>query len=303
MTAPIIAAIGHVAFQTPELSNSVEYAEEILGLRESDQAGEWTYLTHGTSHHSLQFKKGEKAALDHVGLVCADRRALAELRLRLQREGIEELTDWKLEPGIGACVAFAGPGGTVFEVYPDMACVESWSNRAVSLTRFGHVTLLSPDPQAVGSFLERVLDFRVSDIVGDGLFLRCNADHHGVGVMPGQAATLHHYAWEVASFAALGEMADLLDANGHAVLWGPVRHGAGRNIAIYFRDPCDAVIEYYVDMEQIVDEANHVPGVWDVESDHKWYSLWAPGIPPEMMDLGVPAAPAVADETPAKWAR
>jgi catechol 2,3-dioxygenase len=100
--------------------------------------------------------------------------------------------------------------------------------------RLGHFTLHPKDPEAVRDFLIRVLDFRLTDIIaGDGYFLRCNSDHDGLGLFEGPG-TLHHHAWKVQSDAELGRLADLLDQHRLRLLWGPVRHGAGNNIAAYF---------------------------------------------------------------------
>jgi catechol 2,3-dioxygenase len=288
---PVIKAIGHVALQTADLDSCLRSATEVLGLREIGRADGWVYLTHGTQHHALQYREADRSGLDHVGLVAEDGDAIDEIRDRLQNEEVEILADGDLGPGLGDGVAFTGPEGFAFAVYASMESAGAPQRAGGVLPRrFGHVTVLSSEPARLGDFLQRVLDFRISDVVGDGIFLRCNSDHHGLGVMPGERAVLHHHAWEVSNIVELGQLGDLLDELGQSLLWGPVRHGAGDNIAAYFHDPAGAVIEYYTDMERIEDEAGHRPGNWDPEDGHRWYSKWAPGIPPEMMDLGVPPA-------------
>ena len=63
--------------------------------------------------------------------------------------------------------------------------------------------------------LTEALDFRVSDWVRGGAFVRCNADHHGLAVLPGDCK-MQHQAWEVESIADLGRLGDLLhSAGGH----------------------------------------------------------------------------------------
>jgi hypothetical protein len=91
----------------------------------------------------------------------------------------------------------------------------------------------------------------------------------------------------------LVNLCDLLDVRGVRVLWGPVRHGAGENIAVYHREPSGAVVEHYTDMERIYDDGRHRSGRWAAD-DPRWLSRWAP--PPalfgEMRDLGLPPHPA-----------
>jgi hypothetical protein len=134
-----------------------------------------------------------------------------------------------------------------------------------------------------------VLDFRLSDDVGDGtlVFLRCNADHHGIGLTKGGEG-LHHYAWEVESLGVLGLLGDVLEKNGGRFLWGPGRHGAGGNLFTYHLDPAGCVVEYYADLIKIYDEAGYRPGQW-VMSDYRFANLWGPGIPGhEFFDAGAP---------------
>jgi catechol 2,3-dioxygenase len=293
MKDPVIRAIGHIALQTEDLETCVREATEILGLRETESADGWVYLSHGRQHHSLQYKQAAQSAVDHVGLLARDAEAIEEIKARLQDEpSAEIITEGDLGPGLGDGIAFRGPEGFVFVVYFAMESGSSSPSPGAGVPprRFGHVTYLSPEPALLGDFLQRVLDFRISDIVGDGLFLRCNADHHGIGVMPGEQAVLHHHAWEVSSIVELGRLGDLLDQRGQGLLWGPLRHGAGDNIAAYFPDRSGVVVEYYTDMGQIDDETNYEPGRWDPEDGHRWYSKWAPGIPEQMMVFGVSPA-------------
>ncbi|MCY1250533.1 hypothetical protein D9M72_641810 [compost metagenome] len=59
---------------------------------------------------------------------------------------------------------------------------------------------------------------------------------------------------------------------GRELIWGPVRHGAGNNIAAYFVEPSGNVIELYTDLEQIYD-STRPPVVWG--EDENWYNMWS----------------------------
>jgi catechol-2,3-dioxygenase len=147
--------------------------------------------------------------------------------------------------------------------------------------------LKSERPRETQQFLEQVLGFRLSDDVGDGtlLFLRCNADHHGIGITKGGEG-LHHYAWEVENIGQLGLLGDVLEKNNGKFLWGPGRHGAGGNLFTYHLDPAGCVVEYYADLIKIYDEASYRPGRWEM-SDYRFANLWVPGIPGhEFFDAG-----------------
>ena len=47
---------------------------------------------------------------------------------------------------------------------------------------------------------------------------------------------------------------DILGAKRIPILWGPVRHGPGHNVAIYHRDPDGHVIEMFYDLDRMIDE-------------------------------------------------
>jgi catechol 2,3-dioxygenase len=286
----MIDAIGHVGLRVPDLEASVGWATTVMGLREAAREGGTAYLTHGGVHHSLMYVQADEGALDHVALEAHDERALHELRERLARHGVEIVSERPEELGIEHAIRFLAPEGQVFEVYSGMAGDQPrHTGRGVQPRKFGHPMLKCEDTAATREFLEQVLDFRLSDDVGDGtlLFLRCNADHHGIGITKGGEG-LHHYAWEVESLAILGQLGDVLEKNGGRFLWGPGRHGAGGNIFTYHLDPAGCVVEYYADLIRIYDEATYRPGQWAM-SDYRFANLWGPGIPDqEFFDAGAP---------------
>jgi catechol 2,3-dioxygenase len=286
----MIKAIGHVALRVPELDSSVEWATTVMGMREVERDGGTAYLTHGGVHHSLMYQQAAGGALDHVALEADDEAALHELRDRLAREGVEVVAERPQELGIEHAIRFRGPDGHLFEVFSGLASGESrHTGRGVQPRRFGHPMLKCQNTRATQEFLERVLGFRLSDDVGDGtlLFLRCNADHHGIGLTRGGDG-LHHYAWEVESLAILGQLGDVLEKNGGRFLWGPGRHGAGGNLYTYHLDPAGCVVEYYADLIKVYDEATYRPGRWEM-SDYRFANLWGPGIPGhEFFDAGAP---------------
>ena len=202
--------------------------------------------------------------------------------------------DHQREPAVRKSIRFEGPDGHVFEVYTGLDHDEPrHTGRGVQPKKFGHPMLKSERPRETQQFIEQVLGFRLSDDVGDGtlLFLRCNADHHGIGITKGGEG-LHHYAWEVENIGQLGLLGDVLEKNNGRFLWGPGRHGAGGNLFTYHLDPAGCVVEYYADLIKIYDEANYRPGKWEM-SDYRFANLWGPGIPGhEFFDAGakLPAA-------------
>jgi catechol 2,3-dioxygenase-like lactoylglutathione lyase family enzyme len=286
MNRPVISAIGHVAMRVRDLDACVSMATDIMGLVIRGERGDAVDLTHGAPRHSLQYIGGSRNALDHIGLETPDVDTLNEVRRRVELAGLRIVDDGPLDDGLEHGLVFEGPAEVTFEVYCGMPH-EAIAPRSqgVRPNRLGHVNYTPQEVAPTFTFLSEVLDFRISDAVIGGYFLRCNVEHHGIAVLPGNGQ-FHHYAWEVPGLEDLRRLCDQLNDRGESVLWGPVRHGCGNNIAVYFQGADGAVVEYYCDMARIYDDQAYKPREWDL-TDHKWYSLWSPALPEGFVERGV----------------
>lgn len=268
----LIAEMGHIALQTTRVAESVFDAVHVLGLRETERDGRTSYLAAADVHHELIYIDSEFDGVDHIGLVASSPEALREVRERVIAGGYQIVSEVPLEKGIAEGFAFIGPEGFVYEIYVGMSEVRA-DHRGFGPDRFGHINLHPTDIETTKDFLVDVLDFRISDIIGDDFayFLRCNPDHHGIALITGKGS-LHHHAWQTQSIADLGKLGDRLDALGRRLIWGPVRHGAGHNIAAYFVEPVGDVIELYTDLEQIYDDTRP-PIAWEM-GNGRWFNRW-----------------------------
>ncbi|SRR5581483_267806 len=128
-------------------------------------------------------------------------------------------------------------------------------------TRLGHVVIRSADLARSVEFYTEVLGFRVSDVYpeemapGGMVFLRFNADHHGValvGGMPGpsEKRELHHFALEVATVEEVFRARAHLRARGVPIVFEG-RRRAGAQIAVEFLDPDGHHLELYWGVDQV----------------------------------------------------
>ena len=129
------------------------------------------------------------------------------------------------------------------------------------LRKIGHVVLMVADLQRSIAFYTGVLGFKVSDIYGDDMmpggmvFMRCNADHHGVALVGGapgasQKRELHHMAFEVGSLDEVFRARKHLRDSGATILFEG-RRRAGVQIAVEFLDPDGHNLEIYWGLDQV----------------------------------------------------
>jgi catechol 2,3-dioxygenase len=267
--------MNHIALRVRDLNAALLLATRVLGMHEVGRDDRWTYLTCNSSHHVLQYAADNVDAVDHIALTAAGPDALAAVRARVSAVGLKVVSDRPLEPGFSDGFAFVAPDGFCYEVGIGMAEREApYLHTGVRPSHFGHVNLHVPDVDSAVAFLRDVLDFRISDVVeGRGVFLRCNSEHHAIAYLEGRGV-LHHHAWAVPAIGDLSRLGDVLDDLGDTLLWGPLRHGAGNNIAVYLAEPSGAVVEVYAEMEEIRDDFGFRARRWR-NDDPRWWSRWS----------------------------
>ena len=128
------------------------------------------------------------------------------------------------------------------------------------LRKLGHVVLNVTDLEASVRFYTGVLGLEVSDrypdtmVPGGMVFLRCNADHHGVALVGGAAkserSSLNHFAFEVATPDEVFRARAWLRTHDVPIVFEG-RRRAGCQIAVEFRDPDGNNLEVYWGIDQV----------------------------------------------------
>jgi catechol 2,3-dioxygenase-like lactoylglutathione lyase family enzyme len=279
----MVDRVGHVALRVTDLERSVDFAERILGLRESLRDGTTSYLTCNERHHELMLLAGEAVACDHLAFETYDPEGVD--RLRAQVTPLDEAP----EQGVGDAVRFVGPGGFVFEVFHGMQRTgpRHYDTAGVRPRKFEHITVKSSVKEELERFLEGVLGLRVSDRAEEQIvWFRASDEHHGFSVIRSDVDQLQHYAWQV-DWESIRRVGDRLVAHDRTFLWGPGHHGIGDNYFSYFVDADGVIVEYSADMQRIEDERTYEPRIWpDVPLS---VNLWGnPPPPPEFIAGGIP---------------
>jgi catechol 2,3-dioxygenase-like lactoylglutathione lyase family enzyme len=201
----------------------------------------------------------ERAADNHLGTIAfelAPNSELGELQRSLSNLGIRSEVRSDSLPGVPKTLTFNDPDGHRIELFSEWQfCKPIEPIRGLAVNKLGHVALRAPDPQASAQFFRDVLGFRVSDRIEENfVFMRCGFEHHSMNFARGVDGRLHHLAFELRDASHMHQACDLLGRRGIPILWGPVRHGPGHNVAVYHRNPDGYLIELFYDMDLMVDE-------------------------------------------------
>ena len=282
--------IGHLALRVLDPERSASFLSDAMGLRRTVESEDAIFLSANEKHHEVEYLRGQRAGIDHLGLEIEDEDELAALRGRLEAAGFPILSDRPQEPGLRSAIRVLAPMGLVLELYTGMEreplSVEHYM--PIHARRFGHVSFASPDCSELHRFLVDFLGFRASDTLGGrAVWLRCDTDHHGIALVDTAFTGLHHYAFQLEDWGAIERYCDHLALQGRRLVWGPGRHGPGRNLYTYIADPENVIVEGYADLLQISDEANYRPIDWD-DSGAAALNLWGPMHPENWRRYGVP---------------
>jgi len=130
-----------------------------------------------------------------------------------------------------------------------------------NIGKIGHVVLNVRDIECSARFYTEILGFRISDaypeemVPGGMVFLRCNADHHGIALVGSMATEapnleLNHIAFEVSTLDEVLRARDHLRRHGVRIDFEG-RRRAGCQLAVEFRDPDNHRLEIYWGIDQI----------------------------------------------------
>lgn len=289
-----VGRIGHATFETPDLDAAAEHFTETVGLVVAAREQDRVHLASKLGILSVALERGAQSRCSRLAFEASPGTDLAEAERSLAAEGIgcERRND--IAPGLSEVLSFADPKGTGIDVFTRWSTVTPPCDTAgASALKLGHVAFIVPDPEAMVEFYAKVLGFRVSDWIDDFfVFMRCNADHHTVNFVRGEAARLHHFAFELKDMAQVQNACELLGRKRIPIAWGPVRLGPGHNVAIFHRNPDDHMVEFYIELDQMKDEAL---GYWDPRPWHRecpqrpkvWTGehrhIWGPPPTPEFL--------------------
>lgn len=270
-----VTEIRYVGYGVADLDAERHFYADAWGLVEVAAEDDMVWFkTHGSpEHHVARLRKADVNHIDVIALAADDAAAVDALHDKVIAAGCQVVhAPRDLDsPGGGYGFRFFSPDGLPLEISSDVRradsrAMERWEGMPVKIS---HIVLHSPDHRAMAAFFTDVLGFRVSDWLGDFMvFLRCNAAHHRIALLPGPPC-LNHVAYDMLTVDDMMRGASRLRKKGTDLRWGPGRHTAGNNAFSYFTTPNGFAVEYTSELE-------------DVDFDHHQDRVYDPG--PQIMD-------------------
>jgi catechol-2,3-dioxygenase len=251
-----VKRLGHATFNTTDLDRIVDYWTRIIGLTVIERDKNRAFLATRYGEEAIAVQTGSDASLVKSSFQIAPGIELGDVQKALGQHNVKSEIRSDVSPGVAKAVCFTDPKGTQLEVYSDYKFSgRDTVEQGIMPLKFGHLAYRVHDPVKVTAFYTDVLGFRVSDWMGERFsFLRCGRDHHTVNFARYEEERLHHIAFEVADMAEVQRASDYLARNDIHLVWGPIRHLVGHNIAAYHRNPDDQRVEIFAEMDIMRDE-------------------------------------------------
>lgn len=251
-----IDSVAGIDLAVTDLDKTRHFFQEVWGLEVVAQERERIFFrASGPQYAVLSLRQAKKAGIVRITLNAHDPEAVQAVHDLSVARGlsVDGPPRTLSSPGGGFGFGLVDPEGRNFCIVHGTA--QHPPRAAAGLpTKITHINLNSRDNDLSFDFMREVLDFKLSDQTRIFRFLRCNGDHHSLGLSFADNACLNHIAFEVPDaesvMTGIGRMRD----HGYPIEWGPGRHGPGNNVFAYFCGPDDLPIEYTAEVEQVDDQ-------------------------------------------------
>ncbi len=309
---PALAKLGHVAFRTPDLEESLWFFADLMNLQVVERTEDTAYLCgfRDHEHHTLSLTEGAAGGVDHIGWRTADPESLEAYADRLAELGIAyDRVDGSHEAGVGEALRFEVPGGHPWELYwevdkpkpegdkrsmiPTRRYNTDQANR-VFPQRIDHVHVQDPNAPDHSTFLQDEFDFGLNEVFKDhegelwGWWMAVTALPHDIGLhrIEEPDPRFHHISYHVDHLQDLWDAADMLREHRVELDAGPGRHAITNANYLYVRDPASGIrLELFAGPGYLNFEPDWETVEWQEEigttSDHQWFGdqYSADGVP------------------------
>ena len=259
MKSPWISGLRSVALNVPDLAAAERFYTDVWRLDVAARARDALYLRgSGADHHLLALHQaGGTPQLRQVTLRARSAAAMDAIASATSAAGgvVERAACAATDPAGGQSLLIRDADGRRYEVvHGDARRAADEPVPGDQPLRLAHAVLNARDIATAQRFLEQALGFVLADRTRIMAFMNCDTDHHSLALGDSDNDALNHVAFLMPSVDAVMRGGGRMKDAGHAIAWGPGRHGPGNNAFNYFIDPFGIVIEYTAEVEQIGDD-------------------------------------------------
>ena len=271
MTQALVNALRSVEIGVPDAAAAEAFYTGTWNLTVAARSASTVYLRGtGAAHHLLSLTQTAQPELLAITLNSASRKQVDALAQTVPGHGgtILRAPGASNEPGGGYGIVFKDPQGRIVRAVCEDARHADAAVVRDKPEKLSHVVMNSHDTPAAQAFYEQALGFKLSDRTRIMAFMRCNSDHHNIAFADADNDCLNHIAFLMPDLDSVMRGGGRMKDAGHAIQWGPGRHGPGNNLFNYFLGPADFVIEYTAEVSTVDDSyRTGMPEDWN----------WPPG--------------------------
>lgn len=254
-----VIRLGYVHVRVTDLAQARQHYESTLGMDAVHADDSRVYLKSWDEddHHSVVLEDGGVGLVKFGYKVTGDD-TLDAIETRVARFGAAcERMSKGDNVAVGDGLRITLPSEHVLELYADVEYLgtkvgklnpDPWPRdglRGIGVPRIDHSLITTEDPALLERFFADVLGFRSAErlVAGDGpddligSWMFCGESPHDIAFVKGPQGKLHHFAYHIEDWNALGRAGDLMSMDDVPIDFGPARHGITRGSTIYFFDP------------------------------------------------------------------
>jgi catechol 2,3-dioxygenase len=305
-----VAHLGHVEILTPKPDESLRFFKGVLGLAETDRAGQSVYLRgYGDYERStLKLTEAPRAGLAHVAWRTASPQALGRRAAALEASGLG--LGWiEGDLGHGAAYRFTDPDGHVMELYYETERFRApaeersrlknqpqrYTGVGVGIRRIDHVNVLCEEVTPNRRFMAEILGFRLREhvILDDGTeaaaWISVTPLAHDIAYTLDATrarARLHHVAFWVDNREDVLRAADIFLENDVPIESGPSKHAITQAFFLYAYEPGGNRIEIF-SSGYLIFAPDWEPIVW-TQAERARGQAWGLRLPESFHSYGTP---------------
>ena len=257
---------GLIQLRVMDLDASVAFYRDRLGLDVVGTTADGRVMLKcfdEFDHHSVVLRKADVSGFDYVAFKVTDAKTLEELKEATEAFGYAVDVASDEQPGFGKRYGFRLCTGHRLELYSEVEQAEKipmlknpdpWEEppRGMRAQRFDHLLLYGPNIEEAERYCKQVLGMYAPEFCNtpDGKRFATwltggNKAHDIAFVEYTRPNTIHHHAFYLEDWNAIGNAADIIGKYRIKRDVGPTRHAITRGQTIYVFEPSGNRIETY----------------------------------------------------------